>query len=198
MLGAWNARDRLCMADAIRIVSQGKYLRDIQPGSGSSPRPVCSWWPNPSRTLASSRTHFSSRTNPPPAMPDVRGVTNFPLLKSCTPSCKCAFNRVLSQDNTHPTPTLCLLVELKCLASERIPCLLFRLTQVLSAHQGSRSSPRPVCAGWPNPSHTLASSRTHSSSGTNPPPAMPDVRGVTHSMHMLFGASEMCGLHKYA
>ncbi|KAI9180519.1 hypothetical protein LWI28_005613 [Acer negundo] len=123
-------------------------------------------------------------------MPDVRDVTNFPPLKSCTPSCKCAFNRVLSQDNTHPTPTLCLLVALKRLASARIPCLLFSvnifetfdpcgapllgaslLIQRLFletgftlpwAHQGSGSSPRPVCVGWPNLSRTLPSSRTHS------------------------------------
>ncbi|KAK4849781.1 hypothetical protein QYF36_000738 [Acer negundo] len=141
----------------------GEYLRDIQPvrrpnplgpafsssayssrltgfalpwalqGSGSSPRPVCTGWPNPSRTLASSRTHSPSGTNPPPAMPEVRGVTNFPPLKSCTPSCKCAFNRVLSQDNTHPIFTPCLLVGLKRLASARIPCLLVGLKCLANA-----------------------------------------------------------------
>ncbi|KAK0601703.1 hypothetical protein LWI29_026700 [Acer saccharum] len=82
-------------------------------GSGSSPQPVCAYTALP---------FF-----PFQAMLEVRGVTNFPPLKSCMSSCKHTFGNVSSQDNAHPISTPCLLAEAQAL--------------------GERAYPLPACVG---------------------------------------------------
>ncbi|KAK4849184.1 hypothetical protein QYF36_021908 [Acer negundo] len=166
-------------------LSQDKYLRDIRPVRRPTP------WGQPSHLAPISRDRLVlpclgliREAAPAPDQFVQGGLIPLALLRA--PAHTPRWNQSLASHarslgkRIYPA---CYLGWLKRLAYART-AYFSRLTDFALpwAHQGSGSSPRPVCIGWPNPSRNLASSRTHSPSGTNPPPAMPNVRKDSPSL----------------